>query len=167
VHGATLGRPSPKPNGGARAGPVSPMLRLGDVQCRPLRTSGVACIIVYRRCAGGRDLKVSRWRGAPLRRSPYTAWRADVRPSPAVSSAGRALSLRTLVPRPPPPNVRGARRLAIIKLVWPVAASQMTMQKGSEAGAPRPAPDPVNTLCTAVMLFSVCGLIWIALTWAP
>jgi hypothetical protein len=42
----------------------------------------------------------------------------------------------------------------------------MTMQKGSEAGAPTPA-DPINTLCTAVMLFSVCGLIWIALTWAP
>ncbi len=39
------------------------------------------------------------------------------------------------------------------------------MQKGSEAGAPT--PDPINTLCTAVMLFSVGGLIWIALTWAP
>jgi hypothetical protein len=41
------------------------------------------------------------------------------------------------------------------------------MENGTEAGATRPKPDPVNRLCDTVMLLSVVGLLWIVLTWAP
>jgi len=39
------------------------------------------------------------------------------------------------------------------------------MQKITKSGAPE--PDPVNTLCDAVMLLSAFGLLWVVLTWAP
>jgi len=41
------------------------------------------------------------------------------------------------------------------------------MQDGTKVGAPIPHPDPVNTLCDAIMALSAFGLLWIVLTWAP